>query len=88
MTKKNFLTLCTCINGVFIATQIYKHTQFVHYMYQKQQEEESIHTCEETVNKLKQQLYALQDRATIKEFAQKELGMRTIALHQVKRLDL
>ena len=88
MTKKHFFTFCTCINGMFIGTQIYKHTQFVHYMYQKQQKEHQIQQCKDSICMVQQQWYALQDRQLIKEFAHNHLGMRAIALHQIKRLDI
>jgi cell division protein FtsB len=86
MTKKKFFAVCSCINVLFIGAQIYKHTQFVRYTYRKQQEERTLQQQQETIAALTQQLYALQDRTAIKEFAQKELGMKPVALHQIQRL--
>jgi hypothetical protein len=88
MTKKQCIIACTTSNLLFIVAQIYKHTQFVHYTYQKQQAEHALAMHEETIKALTQQLYALKDRIAIKEFAQTQLSMKPIALHQIKRLSL
>lgn len=88
MTKKQYITICMMINVLCIVAQIYKHTRWLHYMYCMQQEEKLLDQQEELSVSLAQQLYALHDRTAIKEFAQRELNMRPVALHRIKRFSL
>jgi hypothetical protein len=86
MTKKQSIATCALINVLFIIAQIYKHTQFVQYTYNKQKQEVLLNEYEQTAATLTQQLYACKDRTSIKKFAQDKLGMKPITLAQIKRL--
>ena len=86
MNKKQFIVAFASINVLFIFAQIYKHTQVVKCTYAQQQYEKQIHEQTQTIQELTQQLCALKNRDDVQAFAQKKLGMQSIALKDIKRV--
>ena len=71
---------------MFIFLQVHKHTLFIKNNYHQQLYEKKIITLKEKQQKLIQELYALKDRDTIKQFAQNKLHMRPYTLNQIIKL--
>ena len=86
MKKRNFLGLFIFVHIGFIFMQIYKQSYLVQLTYEKQHHEKIKHELLEKKNYLTQQWYIMQNRSAIKEFAQQELGMKKVALKQIKKL--
>jgi cell division protein FtsL len=86
MHKKTFIILFIAIHIGFIFLQIHKQSYLVELSYQKQKNEKIKQELVEKRNNLQQQWYVLQNRATIKNYAQEKLGMKKISLHQIKQL--
>ncbi len=87
MKKNRFIILFIFFNILFIILQIYKHTLFIRFTYQKQKHETEWADLVQKKQELTQKLYTLTDRTHIKKYAQKKLKMRPMKLNQVKKLD-
>ena len=86
MLKKNFIACFIALHILFIFLQIHKQSYLVELSYKKQKNEKIKQELVEKKNNLTQQWYMVQNRASIKKYAQEELGMKKIALHQIKQL--
>ncbi len=87
LRKKTFFILFIAGHIIFIFLQIYNHTQNIQQTYKKQNYEKEYDILREEKQKLTQQLYALKDRTTIKQFAQHTLHMQPNRLNQVKKIE-
>ena len=88
MKKNTLITLFISTHIVLIFLQVHKHSLFIKNNYQQQLCEKKIVLLKEQKQLLTQELYALQDRNVIKQFAQKTLHMRPYKLNQIKTIDL
>ena len=86
LRKKTFIILFIAGHVVFIFLQIYNRTQYIQQTYTKQTHEKKHGTLCKEKQKLTQQLYALKDPTTIKQFAQNTLHMHSNRLKQVKKI--
>ncbi len=86
LRKKTFIILFITGHVVFIFLQIYNHTQYIQQTYTKQTYEKKHDTLCKEKQKFTQQLYALKDPTTIKQFAQDTLHMHPNRLKQVKKI--
>lgn len=86
MSKKKLIGSFIIFHILFIFLQIHKQSSFVELSYKKQKNEKVKQELLEKKNSLIQQWYLVQNRASIKQYAQQELGMKKIALHQIKQL--
>lgn len=86
LRKKTFIILFIAGHVVFIFLQIYNRTQYIQQTYTKQTFEKKYGTLCKEKQKLTQQLYALKDPTTIKQFAQNALHMHSNRLKQVKKI--
>lgn len=66
---------------------IYKHSLFVGQLYQKQRIETTKQELTHRKQLVLQQLYAAKDPAVIKQFATQKLGMKPVALTQIKKIE-
>ncbi len=87
LRKKTFVILFIAGHIIFIFLQIYNHTQYIQQTYKKQSYEKEHDILREEEQKLTQQLYALKDRTTIKQFAKNRLHMQSNRLNQVKKIE-
>jgi len=86
MKKVSFFTFFITIHLIFIFLQIHKHTLFIQNNYNQQECEKKIITLTEQKKNLTQQLYALKDPQTIKQYAEDVLQMRPYTLNQIKKI--
>jgi hypothetical protein len=86
MKKKKILGVFIGVHIAFIFLQIYKQSYLVQLTYEKQHHEKVKQELLEKKNHLTQQWYILQNRSAIKEYAQQELGMKKVALKQIKKI--
>ena len=86
MKKIQFLALFLAANTLFIFLHIHKHVKFVQHSFAKQRYERQLNELAMQKDTLINKLYAIQDRADIKSFAQNNLKMKPVALNQVKKL--
>lgn len=70
--------------GVFLL--IHKRSLIIEQTYKAQELEEQTKTLASKKQQLTNQLYALQQRSSVKKFAQETLHMREISLAHIKRL--
>lgn len=85
MKKVAFFTLFVTTNICFIFLHIYKHMTFIQQSFRKQRNDRMLAQLEQQKQDLTNQLYALQNRNTIKTFAQEELRLKPVSLSQLKR---
>ena len=86
MKKVAFISLFIITHITFIFLQIHKHMAFIKQSFAKQKNERLLESLHEKKQEIINQFYALKNRATIKTFAQQNLQMNPIHLHQIKRL--
>lgn len=86
MKKRNLLGLFIFVHIGFIFMQIYKQSYLVQLTYEKQHREKIKLELFEKKNDLTQQWYIMQNRSAVKEYAENELGMKKVALKQIKKL--
>lgn len=87
MKKGIFFGLFILVHIGFIFLQIHKQSFIVQLTYEKQKNEKIKEELLEKKNQLTQQWYILQNRTSIKQYAEKELGMKKVAFKQIKNLD-
>jgi len=88
MKRSLFISTFIGVHLFFAFFQVHKHSNLIKLSYQKQKHELTRENLIQKKRDLTQQLYALQDRAAIKEFAQQELKMEKVSINQVKKLSL
>lgn len=86
MKKGTFLSIFIVTHLLFIFLQIHKHMQFIKYSFAKQKYEKELQQVTHKKQELTNQLYAQQNRSTVKQYAQDQLGMKEIRLAQIKWL--
>lgn len=86
MKKGTLVTLFISLHIGFIFLQIHKHMQFIRYSFEKQKNERLVAQLEKEKQEFINELYALQNKSYIKEFAQEKLHMKMTSLKQIKRL--
>jgi AAA15 family ATPase/GTPase len=85
MHTRTFITLFIMLHIGFIFLQIYKQSYLVELSYQKQKNEKIKEGLQEKKYALIQQLYVLQDRESVKAYAQNSLHMQPISLKQIRK---
>jgi hypothetical protein len=68
--------------------QIHQYSRMIKASYKKQKNEDQLAHLTLTKQKLTHQLYALQNKSKIKEFAIHKLNLEPIVLNRIKRLEL
>ena len=87
MKRPYFITIFVTTHIFFIFFQIHKHSKIIRLSYQKQKSEQKREQLVQRVQELTQQLYALKEQSSIKQFAQEMLGMKKIKLSQIKKIE-
>ena len=87
MQKRKFIILFIGTHIGFIFLQIHKQSYLVKLSYQKQKKEKLQQDILEKKKQLTQQWHMVQNRSAIKDFAQKQLGMKKVALNQITLLE-
>jgi hypothetical protein len=88
MKRVTFVSLFILTHLFFIFFQINKHNKFINLSYTKQKYENEIKALTQKKQELSQNLYNLRKSSTIKQFAKETLGMNSISIKQVKKIDL
>lgn len=86
MKRSLFITIFVSAQVCLVVLQIYKHSNRITLMYTRQKNEAHKNQLVLKRQELTQKLYALQDRASIKEFAERELHMQPVQLSQIKKV--
>ena len=86
MRKINFITFFITVHSILIFLQVHKHTLFIKNNYKQQEYEKQRAALTEKKEILTQELHALKDRETIKQFAYNTLKMRPYTLHNIIKL--
>jgi cell division protein FtsB len=86
MKKGKIIVTFMAMHIGFIFLQIHKHMRCIKLSFEKQKNEKLLAQLEKEKQELHNQLYALQNRAAIKEFAQEKLHLKTVSIDQIKRL--
>lgn len=86
MKRASFLALFISVHIVFIVLQIYKHSCYAQFVYDKQKHESLKTNLLAKRQDLTGKLYACKDRSMVKEFAIKQLNMEQVKLSQIKKL--
>jgi len=87
MENNNRFILCVIgAHILFVVAHIHRHTQFIKQSFRYQKNEQLRQQLVHKKQELTAQLYALQNQHNVKEYAEKRLGMKPVALAQVKRL--
>lgn len=87
MTKKIFLAGIITAHIVFIFLHIHTYSGIIKQSYKKQKNEHLILTLEQKKQQLTQQIYALKNQNSIKEFAASALHFEPVTLTQVRRIN-
>lgn len=74
------------IHVMFIFLQIHKQSYGIELSYQKQKNEKIRQELIDKKNDLTQELHLMQNRSTIKKYAENTLGMKKISLSQIKQM--
>lgn len=88
MKRRTFIILFVGVQVGFIIAQIHKQSFLIGLSFEKQRNEKRKQELIEQKNNLTHQLCTLQQRSSIKEYAEKELGMKPIKLNQIKTVPL
>ncbi len=86
MKKTLFIAVFIGAHIIFIFLQIHKHSQVIHYSYEKQKKETQKNNLIQKRQLVEQQQYAIKNRSTIKQFAGNVLRMKKVKLSQIKKL--
>lgn len=86
MKKNYFISFFICTHVVLIFLQVHKHTLFVKNSYHQQQYEKKIALLAEKKQVLTQEIHAMKDRESIKQYACNKLKMRPYTLQQIQKL--
>ena len=87
MKKTGFLLIFISTHVVFVFLQIHQYSHIINSSYQKQKTEKLKEQLLQKKQSLTHQLYALQNKTAVKNFAQNKLGMEPIHLHQIQKLN-
>jgi len=88
MKRPYFILTFIATHIFFIFFQIRERSEVIKLSYCKQKSEQQKEILTQKIQELTQQLYALQERATIKKYAQETLQMKKLKLSQIQKLDL
>jgi hypothetical protein len=70
----------------FIFLQIHKHAQFIQASYRNQKNEQLMAKLSHEKEQRMHKLYALQNKDSIKQYAQRKLAMSSVRLNQIKKI--
>lgn len=86
MGKRTFLiTVITC-NVFFVLILLHKRHALTESVYTKQRYEHELQLLAKEIHELQHELSALQDRSTVKTYAQTYLRMTPVSLSQLRKL--
>jgi hypothetical protein len=86
MKKKLFITLFVSTQLLFVVMQIHQHSSFIKHSYSKQKYESQKSDLLHKKQAQTHELYALQNKAEIKQYARRVLHMEPLKLNQIKNL--
>ena len=86
MKRGYFITIFVTAHLLFIFLHIYKYNLNIKQSYAQQKQELHYEQLVHKKQRLTQELYALQNKTAIKQYAAKKLGLRPLKLSQIKRL--
>lgn len=87
MKKGAFIAIFVGTHIAFVFVQIHQYSQVIKYSYQKQKNETLKNTLVQKKQALTHQIYALQNRTAVKQFATNTLKMEPIHLNQIKKIN-
>lgn len=87
MKKKLFPFIFGAAQVIIILLYIYQKSYGIQLSYQKQKYEKQKSELFNQKQQLEQELYAVQDKATIKKYALEHLKFKQIKLSHIKRLE-
>lgn len=82
----SFLTLFIGVQITGILMQLYKQSQFIKLSYHKQRVALELAQTMKSKQEILHNISTLHDCAYVKKFAQEQLGLRPIALSQIKKV--
>jgi cell division protein FtsB len=88
MKKSAFISLFIGAHVLCVFLQIYQYSRTIKASYQKQKSETALAHLKQKEQELTHQLYALQNKTKIKEFALNTLKMESIALGHIKKMPM
>ena len=86
MNKRTFLVTVILTNLAFVLILLHKRNTLTEQLYTKQRHEHDLHILAKEEHTLQHELCFLQDRTTVKTYAQTYLNMSPIALTQMRKL--
>jgi cell division protein FtsB len=86
MKKQTFLITVVLTNVIFILILLHKRNAVNEELYTKQRYEEELHNLTKLEDTLRHEISGLQDRHTVKTYAQTYLRMAPINLTQIKKI--
>lgn len=86
MKRATFISLFVATQVCLVVLQINKHSNRIQLLYEKQKNESIRARLRVKQQELIQQLYALKDRAAVKEYARTHLHMKPVQLSQIKKI--
>ena len=86
MNKRTFLVTVILTNLSFVLILLHKRNALTEQLYTKQRYEQELHTLAKEEHALQHELCNLQDRTTVKTYAQTYLNMSPITLTQMKKI--
>lgn len=88
MKRSLFLSIFIAIHLLGVFLLIHKHSLMIEQTYRAQELQEQTKILASKKQLLINQLYAIQQRSSVKKFAQETLHMHEISLAHIKRLPL
>lgn len=87
MKKIFFFTLFILVHIGFLFLEVNKQMELVKESFNKQKNERTIAALEQKREALTNELYTLQNKSSIKKYAQTQLGLVPVQLSQIKHLN-
>jgi cell division protein FtsB len=86
MSKRTFLVSVILTNLAFVLILLHKRNAVTEELYTKQRYEQELHLLAKQEHALQHELCNLQDRNTVKTYAQTYLNMSPVTLAQMKKI--
>ncbi len=85
MRTKLFITLFISLTLICVFLHLHKESIIINLSYTKQKNEKTLTKLYEHKKQLAHELYTLQNRTTIKQFAKAELAMESMRLAAIRK---
>ena len=86
MNKRTFLVTVIVTNLAFVLILLHKRNALTEQLYTKQRHEHELQILAKQEHTLQHELCCLQDRTTVKTYAQTYLNMSPVTLTQMRKL--